>query len=519
MNRAGLVLAALALAAPRSAAAERYAVVIGSNAGALHEPILEFAERDATRMADVFTSVGGVRPEHLVFVQSPDAAAARRALIATNERIRAQSAGDSVLVVYYSGHGDTRALHLGGTELALAELDGLVRGSAARVRVLIVDACDSGMLTRTKGGRPAPARMVPRFRLTGDGVVVLAASAAGEAAQESPDLGGSFFTHHLISGLLGAADVDRDGKVTVSEAYDYAYTHTLRDSSATIAGVQRPTYRYEMGGQGEFALTELRSGTRAQLRIPAGLDVFVMRGSASGPIVAEARTPTDRPAVLSVAAGRVFVRVRAPRALFEAEMSLRAGQTYELATEAMDKVELTRLARKGGTHVPFVAGIGLAGFAHRGVADGHSLCAGAAARGSLVYRSISIAPRLGACREEFHRDDLASVTTEVEAAVALNLHRDLFRRWSVYIGPELGASYFRQRLDRQLGGASARNLLGGVLAIQGGIDFNLGAGIVVGPRLMAQTRFLRLDNPTTPSTGRSAVFTWGGEFGATLYFP
>jgi hypothetical protein len=521
-----LILSALLWLAPGAAYAQRFAVIIGNNVGHHQERPLEFAERDASRMADVLTSVGDVRPDQLVLVQGATAATARQALIATNERIRGQAdriAGkpadeDSLLIVYYSGHSDAEALHLGDSSLSLSEIEGLVRGSSARIRVLIVDSCRSGVLTRGKGGRPAPAIRIQVARAAGDGVVVLAASAAGEDAQESPELGGSFFTHHLLSGLLGAADADHDGGVTIAEAYNYAYENTLRDSSATLAGSQHPSYRYDIRGQGEVVLTAVRTvGVRAQLVIPAGLDVLVMRGSATGPVIAEARTAPDSAGSLLLSPGRLFIRARTERALFEQEVNLQGGQTWRLATETMDRIEFTRLARKGGTHVPFVAGVGASVYMHAGIADRRAYCTGAGIHASLVYRSLSVVPRIGACHEAFNADLLTSGTTEVQSAIDLNTHHDLSRRWSVYVGPEIGVSYFRQEVSPIPGVSSARNLVGGAFAVQGGADFALGNGFVIGARLLAQTYFLQLQNPTQPAADVSAVFTWGGSLGITGY--
>ena len=62
---------------------------------------------------------------------------------------------------------------------------------------------------------------------------VLASSTASELSQESEALRASYFTHHLLSGLRGAADADRDGRVTLSEAYRYAYNRTLVATAAT----------------------------------------------------------------------------------------------------------------------------------------------------------------------------------------------------------------------------------------------------------------------------------------------
>lgn len=500
------VVCVLLLLVPRLARAERFAVVIGNNVGRAEDRPLEFAERDAARLADALTSVGRVRPDQLVLVQGGTALAARQALIATNERIRAASAPADMLVVYYSGHSDAEALHLGDSSLPLAEVEGLVRGSAARLRLLIVDACRSGVLTRGKGGRPAPAMRLQISEAGGDGVIVLTASAAGEDAQESSALGGSFFTHHLLSGLLGAADADRDGGVTVTEAYTYAYANTLRDSSATLAGAQHPSYRYDLHGQGEVVLAELRgTGARAELVIPGGLDVLVMRGDAAGAMIAEARTEPGQPGRLSLPPGRLFLRARTARALFEQAVDLRGGQVLALATERMDRIELTRLARKGGTHVPFVAGLGLEATAHTGVSDRHARCAGAGVHASLVYRALSVVPRLDACRERSAR---APRTTEVQAALALNVHRELARRWSAYLGPQLGAVYFRQ---------PARDSFAGALAVQAGLDLDLGHHLVLGVRGVAQTYLVALQNPTEPPAAVSAVFTWGGALGLTYY--
>ena len=71
------------------------------------------------------------------------------------------------------------------------------------------------MLTQAKGAR-AEARV--DFALPVDdvrGTAFIASTAVGEAAQESQALGGSFFTHHLETGLRGAADADGDGLVTL----------------------------------------------------------------------------------------------------------------------------------------------------------------------------------------------------------------------------------------------------------------------------------------------------------------
>jgi len=235
-------------AAHASARVERFALIMGNEQGAANQAHLRYPLSDASRLYDVLRDLGGFQPVDMVFLRNESADVARRTLISLNDRIRhARELPNTqvMLVVYYSGHGSTESLQLGATELGLTELALLVRGSAADFRVLILDACRSGNLTtRTKGGRVVDAFALPEEELEGAGLAYLTASSADEDAQESDELKGSFFTQAFVSALLGAADDNRDGAVSLDEAYRYAYESTLRATSSTRAGAQHPTFRY-----------------------------------------------------------------------------------------------------------------------------------------------------------------------------------------------------------------------------------------------------------------------------------
>jgi hypothetical protein len=92
--------------------------------------------------------------------------------------------------------------------------------------------------------------------------------------------------------------------------------------------------------------------------VPSGVSVLVMRGSATGAVIAEARTGNDKTGTLSLPPGRMFIRARTTRELYEQEVTLHAGQTFQLATASMDRIDFARLARKGGTFRPSVIGFG-----------------------------------------------------------------------------------------------------------------------------------------------------------------
>ncbi|HEX6243435.1 MAG TPA: caspase family protein, partial [Polyangiales bacterium] len=228
-------LSAWLVGATALARVERFAVVVGNNRGFASDVALRYAEADARKVAEVLRELGPIEPANMVVLTGSDAETTRRTLITVNDRIRAavsQPDTSVVLFVYYSGHADENALHLGETRLETTELAELVRGSAASFRLLVVDACRSGKLTRPKGGKLRPPfALRDEAQLPSEGLAFLTASTADEDAQESDELKGSFFTHALVSGLLGAADQDGDGAVVLDEAYRYAYDATLRSTS------------------------------------------------------------------------------------------------------------------------------------------------------------------------------------------------------------------------------------------------------------------------------------------------
>lgn len=510
---------AMALVGRPAAATERYAVVVGNNLGDSREVPLRYAEDDAVRMADVLTSVGGFAFENVIVMRSPDATAVRHAILGLNERLRALSdeAGrDSMLLVYYSGHSDARALHLGDTPLELLELERMVRGSPARFRIMVADSCRSGALTRTKGGRPGPPVALQAEGLaSNEGVVVLTAAAAGEDAQESEALKGSFFTHHLVSGLLGAADDDEDGNVTLAEAYRHAHDHTLRDSSATLQGPQHPSYRYDVRGSGDIVLSRVREGRgRGRLLLPAGLETIVFAEGGSGRVVGEARRG-KAPGALLLREGRYVVRARGPRVLFEGPVQVIAGATATVDPARLDRIEYASLARKGGEDSPPAFGVGAAGWVRTGL-TGPTPCAGGAVSGDFVLGAVTLRPQLGACVESMS-GELPGSTLETHAGLSLNYAVDLPLGLSARVGPALGASYLRQRVDGTGARSGDRNLIGLTVGVEAGLDWSLGSGFSPGVFVFARSYILPVEGPSREASV-SALFTLGGGVTIAKFF-
>jgi hypothetical protein len=379
-----------------------------------------------------------------------------------NERIRRQAGrarSDTMLFVYYSGHADARALHLGPDELSLRQVEQLVTGSSAEFRVLVLDACRSGALTRVKGGRRAPPVSISlEDRLASEGTVFLTASAANEDAQESDQVKGSFFTHYLVSGLLGAADQNQDGRVVLEEAYRYAYEHTLRASSRTLAGTQHPTFKYDVRGQGQIVLTEvLPRQHRALVSLPAGRSYLLLRDGPEGPVVAEVGA-RDQVRRISVAAGRYFVRARAPSYLLEGTVTLTGGSEQTIADAGLERIEYARFVRKGATDLRAVHG------PQAGLHSRSALFAGAGCMGPYLgyaweTRHFDLVPRVSLCRglAESVRDDAGGNAPGAVRAREIDAAVRLARTWDVW------------RLAMSIGVAPGLAMLSDAAEVQGGV--------------------------------------------------
>ena len=119
---------------------------------------------------------------------------------------------------YYSGHSDEEGILLNGEHFLFSELRAAIDKIEADVSIVILDSCASGAFTRIKGGLKLPPFLIDDSSKM-EGHAFLTSSSEDEAAQESDNIGASFFTYYLVSGLRGAADTSQDQQVTLNEVY------------------------------------------------------------------------------------------------------------------------------------------------------------------------------------------------------------------------------------------------------------------------------------------------------------
>ncbi len=238
-----------------------YALLIGSTKAGPGQEALRYAHRDATRLADVLDELGAYPRSHLTVLRDPSPKGVFEALNAIAAKLKSHQQRDQKtrFLFYYSGHARARALNLGTDEVPLERLRAQLEAMPATVTLAILDACQTGAISGVKGAFRAPDFSYHSIdELEMSGVAVIASSSASEYSQEAKELRSSYFTHHLVVALRGAADRDGDGRVTLDEAYRYAYHRTLIDTSKTAVGKQHPTLETKLTGMGDMVLSEPR---------------------------------------------------------------------------------------------------------------------------------------------------------------------------------------------------------------------------------------------------------------------
>lgn len=502
-----LVVLGLGLLRPAPAGAlpaETWLVTIAHNQGDPYEQPLRYAERDAELFVEVMTGLGGVAAHRVITLEGVDADGVRAALADVGRRLAASGgrAADRGLIVFYSGHADAEALHLGGTHLPHEELRATVKAAAAGVRLLVVDACRSGAISRVKGTRRAPA-----FEITyaptesAEGMAILTSSAAGEESQESDELKASFFSHHLVNGLLGAADRDQDRRVTLDEAY----AQTVRSSGTTLA-LQHPTFDVAVKGRGGVVLTRLapdRSHGELQLAEPT---VYLISDRAEA-LVAEV-APEKADARLVLPAQRYRVQARQQREYRDYLIELPPGGRVDLNRTPYTARRYGRLVRTRGSTLQSASGLLALGGGRGEVIAGEGPAPQLMLGYVLELPWFSVEGRLRGSRVSSPGVDGRAPRTHSEGALGVAFHRFVdFNPFSVAFG-----LYLEGAVNQQVFGG-ARDIDDRIYA-----SFAMG-GLFSFERRLWDGLALRVEAGPMSVLFEQAITELGGEAGAELVSP
>ena len=246
----------------------RLAFIVGSNGPSGGMQPLKYARRDAEQLA---AALATPRCGFTVTVASTTS----NPFLLREELFNfAQAAQeDDVVIVYFSGHG---IIHSGALVLLLDEsvikrilttaipsADFLTALGASRShnKLLILDCCNAGTVSRTHGLKDGAGTPVEELGIKAENHAILMASGHLESARELDELKGGFLTKNICEGLTTSfreADSDGDGALSLQDMRKWlerrAALHNLDHPDRPV-----PIPQQYGRGKGEFFLTVPRT--------------------------------------------------------------------------------------------------------------------------------------------------------------------------------------------------------------------------------------------------------------------
>ena len=329
----------------------RFGLYVASNDGGSGRLRLMYADDDVLALSKTMKELGGVSPLDAVSLFEPDSREIDNAVSMLTDAVSdASSARRTEVFFYYSGHSDDRGIMLGDELYAYGRLRDSLNSIGADVVVAVLDSCASGAFTRDKGGtRRAPFLIDDSSRM--EGHAFLTSSSADEVSQESDAIGGSFFTHYLVSGLRGAADTTRDGRVTLNEIYQHTYAETLARTEDTLGGPQHPNYDIRLTGAGDLVLTDLSRPT-ASLVLAADLVGRISVRDESGLLVAEINKRQYEAMTMALPPGQYDLSVQMDQNRYNGSVLLQRGDSADFDAGSLSRVRPEYTQFRGAEEQP-----------------------------------------------------------------------------------------------------------------------------------------------------------------------
>ena len=318
---------------------KRFAIVVGANNGGPDRIMLKYAVSDAVSLSKVLEDMGGVSEGDSILLEDPDRKTFFSQMKKLNQKINnARSEYRRVEVIfYYSGHSDEKNILIGKEKISYKKFRDTINRMEADIRIAILDSCASGAFTRLKGGKKrSPFLFDTAYDMKG--FAFMTSSSSDEASQESDRLKGSFFTHYLISGMRGAADMTRDGRITLNEAYQYAFSETLSQTQKTMSGPQHPNYNIQMTGTGDVVMTDIRKSSSV-LVIGKNISGRIFIHNQENVLVVEINKPYGRNIEIGLEQGKYrIINIREGK-IYESTIPLPEGKSVELKIDQLKETD------------------------------------------------------------------------------------------------------------------------------------------------------------------------------------
>lgn len=248
----------------------RWALLVGINRY-VDYPLLRYCVKDVQALEKLLSQLGyTVVSLHDQRVRDGRHFPTRNNIEAELFRLCETVEEDDLLLVHFACHGklvgkvegkqpvlvaqDSRDTTLLRTGLPLIEVEEIMKSSRAKRLVLLLDACHTGVEIG-RGDLEDPEFIRNVYELA-EGFAMIAGSTAQQITQESELMQQGVFTHFLLEGLSGKADLGSKGFVTVNDLSKYVLDRLRKWSVPSGARLQEPTAK--VSGFGDIPLAYYR---------------------------------------------------------------------------------------------------------------------------------------------------------------------------------------------------------------------------------------------------------------------
>ena len=205
------------------------AIGVGKFASADINP-LDYPAKDARDFATAMQTQSGSLYREVVVKTITDEQATRDEIVDGLDWLQKQTTSKDVAMLFLSGHGtndSTGAYNfvptnfdfekLKRTGINFTDIKNTLEQIAGKA-IFFVDSCHSGNAIgqKTRGEGIDINRIVNELSSAENGVVVFAASTGKQVALEDPKWGNGAFTKAVVEGILGKADFNKTGRITVN---------------------------------------------------------------------------------------------------------------------------------------------------------------------------------------------------------------------------------------------------------------------------------------------------------------
>lgn len=226
-----------------------YALIVGISQYK-EMPALQYADRDAIAFAEFVKGQGAAEEQVKIFLNEE---ATRLNIVDELYNLSRKTKAGDRFYFYFGGHGDLEAQiayhnsllllygslrknYFQGQEfLQLSELRTWL-GTLAQKKVQVVfiaDACHSGGLI---GGKDGLTKTQQALQESWAGITKILSSQSNEYSLEGKQWGGGrgLFSFHLVNGLKGKADANKNKQVSLGELEQYLKTNVVKEAAPNV---------------------------------------------------------------------------------------------------------------------------------------------------------------------------------------------------------------------------------------------------------------------------------------------